>query len=273
MVTLKIGRDGQVFQVHRDLLTAQSAYFQRVVYANRRRDECEPIVCLFSAVTFEYFMKWLYYGEITLYEFYHGPCGDGVWEHELSAMYCLGEIIESPSFLNFCMEEMISFMAVQLGWDRIDRNVVERVYESTSKGSRLRNFIVDALLHRRHTRRQEFWENGDSWQAIMAAIPDLAFDVSCILSRSVTTPHPQWMYRYKHAYLVEDDGLKDRWCEQIVAARSIEQIKRAASKGCRRSKLEYDQLKRNLWTCRNCRSVALGTDVYTYKCPGSASFE
>lgn len=62
MATIKVRRAQEYFHIHQDLLTVQSAYFQRLFHLSRRRHTSEPITCLFSPTTFRYFVAWLYTG-------------------------------------------------------------------------------------------------------------------------------------------------------------------------------------------------------------------
>jgi hypothetical protein len=130
-------------------------------------------------------------------------------EHEPAAMYCLGEILESPAFRNYCMIQMMKQLERDLPWRGVSQAVFERAYELTEIESLANDLIVDTVLHRIYVEKKGYMGIVPVERELRLRLPGFGYDVSCAHARWASANKDLGL---KHPYLAKDEGVGERWC-------------------------------------------------------------
>jgi hypothetical protein len=185
---------------------------------------------------FAEFVSWLYFA---VYLDFNGNPYD--YDTILAVQgWALGEQIGPPRYQNWCMDSIRG--GVKCGM--LDLQDAYVIYETTTKDSKLRKFAAHSITC--ESPFEQDVEGGkmyQAWNTLLEELPELAVDIALVAGKDWNGTYP-WDYVHRQAYLVDEVDLGQRWEDQILAARSMEEIKAAAEGGCVRSIIESDHIGR-----------------------------
>jgi hypothetical protein len=183
-------------------------------------------------------VSWLYtrkFLEVCNEEIY-----DRVWSVDI---WGLGRLLEAPAFQNWCMDTVREYCKMpDREWPVLE--VVDAIYKTSCKDSKFRKFAAHSMA--RESPFEKYEEGSEmykSWNTLLKNSPDLGIDIALVAGKEWNGIYP-WDDEHRQAYLEDEVDLDQRWEYQILAARSIEEIKVAAKSNCIRSILELAHIER-----------------------------
>jgi hypothetical protein len=230
-----VGADKKVFKVQKELLTLHSGYFRNRIDSKKADNKLSlPDV---KPSGFAEFVSWLYAGEALLFRDY---LYDDI---ELGYLWALGELLEVPAFQNWCMNTFLEDCKnPNSQWPALE--VVKVIYETSPKGSKLRKFAAHSMAC--DSPFEKHWEGDkmyEGWNTLLEDILELGPDIARVAGKQWNGTYP-WDGEHRQAYLKVEVAPDQLWEEQILAARSIEEIKTAAKGNCLRSMIELAHIER-----------------------------
>ncbi|CZR61766.1 uncharacterized protein PAC_11663 [Phialocephala subalpina] len=205
-ISIFVGTKKQVFQAQKDLLTLHSHYFK-------------DLFCTYMSLIKP------------------RPGLVECWE--------LGNFLRAPAYQNMCMYRTQKYaMDSGASWPRI--HDVQTIHEICGKGSKMRKFAAHSVASKKPF---ESCEEGSQecleWTKLLQDWPDLAVEIAKVTGKDWFGENP-WDDEFLRAYLEDEPDLEVEWDKQILASRSLEDIREAATKEkCTGSMIELDHLERN----------------------------
>ncbi|KUJ16523.1 uncharacterized protein LY89DRAFT_734624 [Mollisia scopiformis] len=234
-VEIWVGEKQQAFIVHQHLLTLHSGYFNRRFSIDEEDEKIQlPEV---QPKRFTDFVSWMYYGTLL---------DTDVTESETAGEdnWALGSFLEAPSFQNHCMDDCFRHACRDERRHFVYVTSIESVYKATEKASVARKFTTDLMNCLNPLKKlKEGSEKWNDWTAMLERCPDLKADMENAVRQDWNGTYP-WDCQYRDSYMVEEFNLGERWEEQILARRSLEQITMDAATGEMKSVLQLSHLKR-----------------------------
>lgn len=122
---------------------------------------------------------------------------------------------------------------------------IELIYKLSAKGSLFRKFAAHSVHCKPPLEGcKEGSKEHKDWSDFLDRCPELVKDMALMGKSWKGTV--AWDDVNRFEYMVEEVPLNIRWDEMILAARSKEDIVKAAATGCRKSKIELGHLNRNM---------------------------
>lgn len=232
-----VGAKKQSFSVHKDLLTLYSGYFREKLRDGK--DDAQVLLAEMSPPEFAVFVSWLYSGSLDLGLYALDEqiirLGPRQWQW--------GYYLQAPEFQNSWMDV---FRALGDCYPVIwpDLAFTRATYNINPQGSKLRQFVADSIASyspfRVHPPDSPEYA---AWEKLLQENGDLSIDILRAGATHWEGALP-WDYEHRHVYMEEEFSLAQLWEEQILASRSIDDIRKAVENKCFRSKLELVHLER-----------------------------
>jgi hypothetical protein len=187
--------------------------------------------------SFAEFVSWLNIGWCLDFKDY---LHDGI---EAGHAWALGELLEAPAFQNWCMDTFREHCKKpKKEWPAVEK--IRVIYETSTKDSKLRKFAAHSMACKNPF--EQYMEGSEmykAWNTLLEDSPEIAQDIVRGAGKKWNGTFP-WDDEHRQAYLEDEVDLEQLWEKQILAARSIEDVKAAAQRNCIRSKIELAHLER-----------------------------
>ena len=226
-----------VHQVDTD--SAVSTYFDRTLSDSQTMIGQPNVLMNVMPSQFAFFATWLYQGIVTPSIKNAGIPNHESWE----LLYQIGHCLKSPSFQNYCMDELRTSDAVRSGqWPNPAQ--VKTIYRFTPPGSLLRTFVVDCLAcNHPFAPSKQGTDLHKEWMKLIDGITELRCHFMVASGRSWSRDKP-WDEQLRNRYVIKLPGLNQRWTQIFVGeGRDGKVIAEDAREGCFVSRLQLQALK------------------------------
>jgi hypothetical protein len=120
---------------------------------------------------------------------------------------------------------------------------IEHIYKLAEKGSLIRKFAAHSMSCKPpFENHKEGSEEYTEWKEFLGLCPDLVLDM--VLMGKSWNGTFAWDDSHRGDYMVEETPVEKRWEDLILSTRIREDIQKAATNGCRKSKIELEHLDR-----------------------------
>ena len=187
--------------------------------------------------SFAEFVSWMYAGDSldVSDDLYDGIQAGHVW--------ALGKLLEAPAFQNWCMDTVWEYCKdPDNQWPVLEE--VEVIYKISGKDSKIRKYAAHSTARKSPFEKyQEGSVMYKAWNTLLEKYPDIGLDIARVAGKEWNGTYP-WDDEHRQAYLEDEVALDQLWEQQILAARSMEEIRVAAKGNCVRSIIELAHIER-----------------------------
>jgi hypothetical protein len=238
-ITIFVGPKQNAFHANKTLLALHSGYLKGKLAEIEHQGAQKISLPEVNACQFAEFICW-----IRSYRWVpvpiHGDLdclGERFWQ--------LGSLPKAPGFQNAAMDDIRRWCKDSKTKSWPDRKDVDLIYRLTTPGAKLRRFAADSVACRNPFEKYREGEDAyKAWEQLFKDWPALTTEVANAAEEDWNGTYP-WEDENRERYMQEEVPLDQLWEGNILARRSIKEIKEAAKNGCLRSMIELDHLKRD----------------------------